>query len=208
MSWSELIQVYIALFAIMNPVGVVPLFLDFTENIKHKRAQTSPVAASDVAVIFIVTVFLGQHILNFFSISVDAFRVAGGIFLMMIAFSMLQANIGRHRHTPEEDEEALDSSSVGVVPLAMPLMAGPGAISAIILYSNNASSISGQLAVSAVCASLALTVWVFLHLAPQIGDRMSQTAMNVMKRVMGLILAAMAVEFIVLGLKALLPGLA
>ncbi len=208
MDWTEYTRMFVGLFAIVSPHGMVPLFLSFTENIKSSRPRIAKVTAFSVGVIFAITILLGQSILNFFSISVDAFRVAGGILLMTIAFGMLEARRGRTRHTPEEDEEAMDSASVSVVPLAMPLLAGPGAISTVILFTNQTNDVGGKLALFAVCQIVALMVWVIFHFAPQIGDRMSKTTMNITTRVMGLILAAMSVEFIVGGLRNLLPGLA
>ncbi len=127
---------------------------------------------------------------------------------MSIAFGMMQATINRTGHTPEEDEEAVDSPSVAVVPLAIPLLAGPGSMSTVILFSNQTEGIIDNLALLIICLLVALIIWGILHFAPQIGDRMSQTSMNVTTRIMGLILAAMSVEFIVGGLRNLLPGLA
>lgn len=208
MDWNEYTRMFVGLFAIVSPISVVPLYLSFTENIKHRRQAVARTTAFSVACIFIVTMLLGQSILAFFSISVDAFRVAGGILLMSIAFGMLQVKINRTGHTPEEDQEAVDSASVAVVPLAMPLLAGPGSMSTVILFSNQTEGAIDKLAFFIICLLVALIIWGILHFAPQIGDRMSQTAMNVTTRVMGLMLAAMSVEFIVGGLRNLLPGLA
>ena len=108
MDWTEYTRMLIGLFAIVSPHGMVPLFLSFTDNIKSRRPAIAKVTALAVGIIFTVTILLGQSILSFFSISVDAFRVAGGILLMTIAFGMLEARRGRTRHTPEEDEEAMD----------------------------------------------------------------------------------------------------
>ena len=208
LDWNEYIQMFVGLFAIVSPLGMVPLYLTFTENVKTQRPAIARTTAMAVAVIFTVTILLGQTILSVFSISVDAFRVAGGILLMIIALGMLEAKRGRTRHTPEEDEEAIDSSSVAVVPLAMPLLAGPGAISTVILFSNRTNDLIDKLVLFAICLLISFLVWVVFHFAPQIGDRMSQTSMNISTRVMGLLLAAMAVEFVVGGLRNLLPGLA
>jgi multiple antibiotic resistance protein len=207
MNWNEYIQIFTTLFAITNPLSEVPLFLSFTENMQDKRPQTARKTSLAVAVILIVTVMAGDAILRFFNISVDAFRVAGGILLLIMAFNMLEARLGRTKRTPEEDREAIDSDSVAVVPLALPLLAGPGAISTVILYSNQMPGIGGKLILSVICMLIALSIWVILRLAPEIGKRMSRTNMNIMTRVMGLILAAMSIEFIVNGLGHLLPGL-
>jgi len=208
MDLNEYTRMLVGILAIVSPIGVVPLYLSFTENIRSHRPAVARTSALAVSVIFTVSLLMGQAILNFFSISVDAFRVAGGILLMLIAFGMLEARVGRVRHTPEEDAEAVDSASVAVVPLAMPLLAGPGAISTIILFSNQLQGFMDKAILFVICQIVALVIWAVLHFAPQIGDRMSQTAMNVTTRVMGLILAAMAVEFIVGGIRNLLPGLA
>lgn len=199
---------FTGLFAVMNPISAVPLYLTFTENLANERNKIARTTAFAVGIILIISILLGSHILNAFSISIDAFRVAGGILLMFIAFNMLQARVGRTRHTPEEDEEALDSSSVAVVPLALPLLAGPAAISTTILFSNQTTGAEGMIVLIGMCTLIALSIWLVLYLAPQIGRRMSRTAMNITTRVMGLILASMAIEFIVGGLRNLLPGLA
>ena len=208
MSLSDYIQMFTGLFAIMNPISAVPLYLSFTENIAHERTKIARTTAFAVGIIMVTTMLIGSHILEAFSISIDAFRVAGGILLMFIAFNMLQARVGRTRHTPEEDEEAVDSSSVAVVPLALPLLAGPAAISTVILFNSRIETTGGSFILFGILMCISLIIWGVLHLAPMIGKRMSQTGMNILTRVMGLILAAMAVEFIVGGLRGLLPGLA
>lgn len=199
---------FIGLFAIISPISVIPLYLSYTANIRFERNAVARSAAIAIAIIFTVSMLLGQNIMNFFGISVDAFRVAGGILLMVIAFGMLEARRGRTRHTPEEDEEAVDSKTVAVVPIAMPLLAGPGAISTVILFSNQAETYVEKTGLFLVLLLVSFVCWIILYFAPQISDRMSQTGMNVTTRVMGLILAAMAVEFVTGGLKNLLPGLA
>lgn len=208
MDWNDYIRMFIGLFAIIGPIGIIPLYLNFTENLKPQRSSIARTTAIAVAVILTIAMVLGVQILYFFSISIDAFRVAGGLLLMFIAFGMLEARHGRTRHTPEEDEDAIDSKSVAVVPLALPLLAGPGAISTVILFSNQTKAIDEKFALFGICLLVAFLVWIILHLAPQIGNRMSQTSLNIMTRVMGLLLASMAVEFIVGGLRNLLPGLA
>jgi multiple antibiotic resistance protein len=161
-----------------------------------------------VACILTISALAGSQILFLFNISLDGFRVAGGLLLLTIAFQMLEARTPRVKNTPEENQEAIDSTSVGVVPLALPLLAGPGAISTVILFSQQTDSVVHKSVLIVICWIVALTVWVSFHLAPQISKHLSQTSMNITARVMGLILAAMAVEFIVGGLRNLLPGLA
>lgn len=209
MDINEIFRIFAGLFATVNPIAIVPLYLAFTENMRGHRTATARYTAIAVALILCITVLLGEVILSVFSISIDAFRIAGGILLMLMSLSMLQAKKGRVRHTAEEDEEAMDSRSIAVVPLAMPLLAGPGAMSTAILFSNNMpTTLSKFTILMPICISLAVIIWIVLHLAPQIDKRMSTTSMNVITRVMGLILAALAVEFITGGARNLLPGLA
>lgn len=207
LDWNDYLRMFTGLIAVVGPVSTVPLFLNFTENVQSQRKRIARTSAFAVACILTVSVLAGSRILEIFSISIDGFRVAGGLLLLTIAFQMLEAKTTRVKWTPEEDQEAMDSTSVGVVPLALPLLAGPGAISTVILFSQQAHTLMHKLALIGICLLVALTVWACFRLAPTISKHLSQTSMNITARVMGLILAAMAVEFIVGGLRTLLPGL-
>lgn len=208
LEWNDYLRMIIGLFAVVGPVSTVPLFLAYTDDMKSKRKRVARTTGVAVALILALSVLAGSRILEMFSISIDGFRVAGGMLLLTIAFEMLQARTGRIKHTPEEDQEAMDSDSVAVVPLALPLLAGPGAISTVILFSQQSPAFVHKLVLIGVSCMVGAAVWGAFYLAPQIARRISQTAMNVTTRVMGLILAAMSVEFIVDGLRSLLPGLA
>jgi multiple antibiotic resistance protein len=208
LDWNDYLRMFTGLIAVVGPVSTVPLFLNFTDNIQSQRKRIARSSAFAVACILTVSALGGEQILEMFSISIDGFRVAGGLLLLTIAFQMLEARMSRVRNTPEENLEAIDSTHVGVVPLALPLLAGPGAISSVILFAQQSSTFSHKLALIGLCWLTSLIVWISFHLAPQISRHLSQTSMNITSRVMGLILAAMAVEFIVGGLRHLLPGLA
>jgi multiple antibiotic resistance protein len=206
LSWNDYIRMLTGLIAIITPFSTIPLFLNITENIQSQRKRIARTTAFAVACILTISVLAGSQILVLFNISIDSFRVAGGLLLLTIAYEMLNAKIGRSRSTPEEEQEAIDSSSVGVVPLALPLLAGPGAISTVILFSQQSHSVTHKVILIGICCLTALLVWACLHLAPQISKRLSQTSLNISSRVMGLILAAMSVEFIVGGMRNLLQG--
>ncbi len=206
LSWNDYIRMFTGLIAIVTPFSTIPLFLNITENIQSQRKRIARTSAFAVACILTVSVVAGSQILVLFNISIDSFRVAGGLLLLTIAYEMLNAKIGRSRSTPEEEQEAIDSASVGVVPLALPLLAGPGAISTVILFSQQSAAVSHKIVLIGICCVTALIVWAALHLAPQISKRLSQTSLNISSRVMGLILAAMSVEFIVNGMRNLLQG--
>ena len=141
-------------------------------------------------------------------ISIAAFRVGGGILILLMAVDMLHARRSRSSHTAEENQEAVDRDSVAVVPLAIPLLAGPGAISTVILDAHTLSAWSQRLILSAIILGAAFTIWLSLTLAAPITERLGKTGNNILSRLMGLILAAIAVEFIVNGMMTLLglPG--
>lgn len=208
MSWNEYILAFMALFAIVDPVGAVPLYLNFTENLKAERPRIARTVGLAVATVLCLTVLAGEPVLGFFNISLDAFRVAGGILLLIVSLNMLQARRGRARNTPEEAREAIDSTSVAIIPLTMPLLAGPGAISTVILFNGQMTTAMEKSGLVFICALIALITGILFRLAPRIEEHLSATGINIVMRVMGLILAAISVEFIATGLKALLPGLA
>lgn len=210
LDWNDYLRMFTGLIAVVGPLSTIPLFLNFTENLKSRRKRIARTSGFAVGLILSVSVLAGSRILNVFNISIEGFRVAGGILLLSIAFDMLKAKADSTKQTPEEEEEAIGSTSnaIGVVPLALPLLAGPGAISTVILFSQQSELLIHKTILIAICWLVALVVWICFHLAPQISQRLSQTSMNISSRVMGLILAAMAVEFIVDGIRTLLPGLA
>lgn len=208
LEWNEYLRMMAGLMALIGPFSTVPLFLSFTDNIPSQRQRVARVSSIAVVCILTLSVMVGAQILYLFNISIDSFRIAGGFLLIVIAFQMLEARTSRIKLTPEEDQEAVDSDSVAIVPLALPMVAGPGAISTMILFSEQSDEFIHKVVLVGLCTIASLIVWICFHLAPQVVKYLSQTTMNVSSRVMGLILAAMAVEFIVGGLRNMLPGLA
>lgn len=208
MEITAFIKLFTTLISIVNPISVIPLYLAFTEAHPESRPEVALTAAISVAIVMVVCVFAGSEILNFFGITIPGFRIAGGILLFMVALNMLNARISRVKHTESEGREALESESVGVIPLAIPLTVGPGTISTVVLLSQDQQDIMGKITLVAACISIAFVVWASFRLGPQISRAIGKTGMNIVTRVMGLILAAVAVEFIVGGIRAALPGLA
>jgi multiple antibiotic resistance protein len=158
--------------------------------------------------VLVGAVFLGEPLLDVFGISIASFRVGGGILLLLMAIAMLQALPSRVQQAPEEAKEAEEKEHVAVVPLAIPLLAGPGAMSTVIIYAHQAATWFDTLFLILASLFVAGTVWVALALANSIGTALGKTGVNIVTRLMGLILAAIAVEFITQGLAQLLPGLA
>ncbi|CAJ2900264.1 YchE family NAAT transporter [Burkholderia pseudomallei] len=204
----DLLKSFISLLALINPLGAVPFFLSLTaQQTEAERRHTIRIAAVSVFCVIAVTTLLGQQIIDFFGISVGSLEVGGGIIMLLMAISMLNAQIGNTRSTPEERDEAESKNSIAVVPLAIPLLTGPGSISTVIVYAANARHWYDRLGLVAIGAALALICFFAMQLAEPIAHWIGRTGINIVTRLMGLMLSALAVEFIVDGLKALLPAL-
>lgn len=203
------LRTLIALLAILNPIGAVPIFIALTnDESPAQRLQTAKMAARAVAVVLLISAFLGEYILRFFGISIAAFQVAGGMILMLLALNMLQAKSGgRYKHTPEEAAEGMQKEAVAVVPLAIPLLAGPGTMVTVIIAHNRSNTwLAGGLLVVDILI-ISLVAYAALRLAEPLSRRMGVTGINISTRIFGLILAAIAVTFLANGLSTLFPGL-
>ncbi|GAB4302690.1 MAG: YchE family NAAT transporter [Thiohalomonadaceae bacterium] len=207
--WAEYAKFFAGLLAIVNPVGAIPVFIGLTEGMTaHRRHHTALLSALAVGAVLLAALFTGEAILSFFGITIASFRVGGGILILLIAVSMMHARLSPAKQTDEEAQDAAEKESVAVVPLAIPLLAGPGAISTIIVYTHRSSAPAHYLMLGIEILLMALIVWTVFRAAPLLSRRLGRTGINVLTRLMGLILAAIAVEFMANGLRQLLPGLA
>ena len=208
LAWNEYLQLSAGLISVVNPIGVIPTFISLTINrTSADKKRTAFVCAFSVAMVLSVSLLAGEPILHFLGISLASFRVAGGILMLLMGISMLYASDDRSRHTPEERAESYEKESVAVVPLAIPLLSGPGAISTTIVFAHTQHSLAHYLLVAAVIFSVSCIVLAVLLSASKVAEVMGRTGMNVVTRVMGLILASIAVEFIAKGLVSLFPVL-
>lgn len=207
---AEFLLFFASLFSIVNPFSAIPTFVSLTGGIapRERRVMITQTAAA-VFVILVFSYFTGQGLLRFFSISVASLRVAGGAVIFSMAWSMLQARVSPQKQTEEEREEADNEAgdrSIAFVPLAMPLLAGPGSISLMIIAAGQSDGIVDHALVVAAALLLAVLAWLILQAAGPIASALGRTGMNVATRFMGLILAATAVEFITSGLASIFPG--
>ena len=205
---AEALKNFTAILSVVNPIGAIPIFLGLTSNLASpERNKTARVAALSTVIVLLISAYLGQYILNFFGISISSFQVGGGILLLLIAISMLHAKVSHAKHTPQEAEEAEELESVAVVPLAVPILAGPGSISTVILSAHNCTTFFSKLMLAAIIALVGFIAWLCLKMAVPIGTRLGTTGINITVRILGLILAAISVEFMAAGLKGLFPAL-
>ncbi|MGA7595060.1 MAG: MarC family protein [Gallionella sp.] len=206
--WSEQVKFLVGIFAILNPFGAIPIYLsmmtDRRPEVMHRTAFKASVA---VAIILTLSVWTGDSLLSFFGIGVPAFRIAGGLLVLLIAIAMFGAKTSPAQHTEAEQAEGETKDDIAVVPLAIPLLAGPGAISLVIVDAHQAGNLTHRIMFSTGIVGVTVIVWLVLRLAEPIGKRLGTGGLNIATRVMGLILAAMAVQFMADGVLALFPGL-
>lgn len=208
LEYPEYLKIFIGLLAIVNPIGAIPIFIGLiTGTASQERHRIINVVAITVGTILLVSLFFGEQILQLFGISINSFRVGGGILLLLMSMSMLHAKVSAVTQTQEEAVESQEKESIAIVPLSMPLLAGPGAISTVIIDAHKASGLGHYALVAGEIIVLSLIIWVVLRLSPLISKHISAIGINIFTRIMGLILAAIAVEFIARGAKDLIQSL-
>ncbi len=208
LSAAAYVKIFVAMIVIVNPLGIMPVFVAMTaDTAEAERKKIAGIASISVAIVLLISALLGERVLEIFGISIASFKVGGAILVMTAALSMMQAMPTRDKQTPEEAEEAHDKASIAVVPLAIPLLAGPGAMSTIIIYASEKKSFLHLGTVCLVVIGIALVTWLALRIASKVGSRMSKTTVNVATRIMGLLLAALAVEIFAGGIVELIPAL-
>ena len=196
-----------SLFSIVDPVGVVPVYLALAGSEpraeQRRTAIRAVVTASSVLLVFAVT---GTAIFHFFGITMPAFKVAGGVLLSTMALEMMRARHSSVKSTPEEASEARAKDDVAVTPIGIPLLSGPGAIANVIVWSSRAGLASEKVALYASIALLAAITLVSLLFATRLVKLLGKTGINVVTRIMGLILAATAAQFVIDGWREAMAG--
>ncbi len=190
------------IFSVIDPVGISPLFLALTPDLDSKqRSSVMRRATLVAAAILFVFAFVGRYLLSALGITVPAFSIAGGILLLLISIDMLFGRTSRTKETPEEGMEALLGSDISVFPLAIPIVAGPGAIATVVLYMSQAGTDASK--VISVLAALTISlvaVYLSTRLSGVVLVLLRETGVHVVGRVMGILLAALAVQFILNGI--------
>ncbi len=210
LDFTEYSKIFISLFAIIDPVGIIPIIITFTYGMtQQKRARTGRIASLSVGAILLLALLIGELVLDFFGISIHSFRTAGGILLLLMSISMLLGAPSKTAPAPSDSTEGEGeaTTSVAVVPLSTPLLAGPGAISTVILDAHKGNGAGHYALMFVVIVALSISVWLTFLAAPWVERRMGRVGINIFTRLMGLVLASIAVEFIAGGLRGLFPAL-
>jgi len=196
------------LFSMMNPIGNIGVFAGLTSD--RSAAESRKIAwscAFAVVVTLLIVAWAGPELLTFFGVTVDSLRAAGGLIVLLIGLHML-FNKSEHKHSSNELEDAQSRASIAVVPLTIPIVAGPGTMAAVLVAAQQESTIMSKIEISLVIVGFSVLIGVLFSFASPIANRIGESGMGVVTRVMGMILAAIAMGMLADGLKALMPGLA
>jgi multiple antibiotic resistance protein len=212
-SWMDLREIlsfsllaFTSVFFIVNPLGAAPIFLALTEGWSHAdRVRTAGRAVLVAGAVLLVFALTGTLVFRLFGITLGAFRVAGGLLLLRVAMDMLHGQPSRTRATDEDHREAADKEDIGVTPLGVPQLAGPGSIATVILLPGDPRVVWRLVPVVLSILLTTLIAYLVLRAAEGVQRFIGQSGTRIMTKIMGLLIAAVAIEFIAAGVRDLLP---
>ena len=203
----SLLHTAVGVFTISNPIGNLPIFLSFSSGNRRQDLAIARSAALTFCVALLLSTWVGNGLLEFFGISRGAFQIAGGLIVVLIGLSMLRSQSPPEHHDPESVSRDQGSAVKGVVPLGLPLLAGPGTLT-VVIADPQAATLPGRLGISAVVLGLSVVVYLIFAAADRLATRISTSALQVLTKVMGLLLTAIAVQMLISGLQSVFPVLA
>jgi multiple antibiotic resistance protein len=194
-----------SLFAITNPLSAAPVYLALTDGYTpERREHTLRTAVLTGAGVLVVFTLLGGTIFQLFGITMDAFRITGGLIVFAIGMDMLQAKRSRVKTTREEEEEAMEKEDVGITPLGIPMIVGPGAITTVMVLMTEARTIAHMAVILAAIGLVLGSIYAALRAGPRLMSFFGQAGLNVLTRIMGLLVAVIGVQFVVDGARPIL----
>ena len=196
------------LFTLTNPIGIAPILVIMTERFSKKdRVNIAKKGSITAFITLILFSLLGSLIFSFFGITLEAFQIMGGILFFRNGLRMLEARVGRSRTTPAEQEESQESDDIAISPIGIPLIAGPGAITATMLLSSQTPQIHSYATLGIAITIVILIVYVILRNGNILMDLLGTSIMRIIQRLMGLILMVIAVQFIINGVLSIIKPL-
>ena len=211
----EIGKIILSLIVLVNPFSALSIFLELTQGYtSRERRRTAQITALSVFIIMTVFIFSGNWILKILSISTGSFQVGGGILVFLIAVSMMNSGsnpakpkIGTQEHDEITVQPRPNMNAVAIVPLALPLIIGPGGISTVIIHASAARHMNDLLAILAAGAVISVICYLSLLAAAKVSRWLGETGLTVLNRIMGMLLAAVAVEIVIAGIRSLFPQL-
>jgi multiple antibiotic resistance protein len=212
MDWNLYLNFFAAMFAIINPIGIWPLWSEMTDDVKRKKVRRDIALLIIISSLLILMVFFfsGRYLLDFFSIDIPVFRIAGGVLLLLTGISMIEGSATKLTERDEQGENELDLAKQRfkkiVVPLLIPALAGPGSITTVILYGAYASTWQDYLVLSGIIVITFIVLMIVFESSYFLEKKVDHIIFNVFTRVFGIIVTAIAVQFIVEGLGQVFPA--
>ena len=211
----EIGKIILSLIVLVNPFSALSIFLELTQGYtSRERRRTAQITALSVFIIMTVFIFSGNWILKILSISTGSFQVGGGILVFLIAVSMMNSGsnpakpkIGTQEHDEITVQPRPNMGAVAIVPLAMPLIIGSGGISTVIIHASAARHMNDLFAIVAAGAAISVICYLSLLAAAKVSRWLGETGLTVLNRIMGMLLAAVAVEIVIAGIRSLFPQL-
>ncbi|HRI29622.1 MAG TPA: MarC family NAAT transporter [Chitinophagales bacterium] len=200
---------FTALFSVVNPLGAIPLYISLSQHFTPS-VRNEQVLKSSIYVVFILVGFLlvGNYILQFFSITIEGMKIAGGLMIIRSAYNMLDGNFKKGKAiSAKVEEEAMTKEDISFSPMAMPMLAGPGSISLIISTGAGIKDPMEYAYIVSAILLLALSVYIIFRFSPMLFERMGQGGISAMQRIMGFIVLTIGIQFIVNGVSPLLKGI-
>ena len=193
------IYLFVALFSVLNPIGTVPIFVGLTQNdTKQERSRISLWTAINVFIILIVSFFIGQYVLLFFGISIDALRIAGGIIIVSSGFSLLSGKFTKKRGINKKAEtDAQQRNDIALTPLAIPMLAGPGSISLLIAFYQEHNTTTEIIISSIAILAIAVAIFIILRSAHYLAKILGASGIIAISRIIGFIVIAIGIQYIV-----------
>ncbi len=196
------------IFFIVDPLGNIPIFLSLTEGVSpQERSRTARRTSIATLLILLLFAFIGEWILKLFRVTISSFQIAGGILIFIIALSMLQAKRSRAKSSPEEEHGPLSQEDISIFPLAIPMLSGPAAITAVMVLINLSASLTQRIIVILAIVLTSFSCYFIIKESARLLRLLRQTGINVLTRLMGLLLAVIAVQFVIDGLKGVFQDL-
>ena len=196
-----LILSIVSIITLINPVGIIPTYLNIIESFDQKDQRDITFKACIVAfILLIIFAIMGTFIFNFFSLTIYAFKIVGGILFFRIGLNMVESKVSRIKSTPQEEKEAMDKDDITYTPLGIPLIAGPGAITSVMILSENIITLQQKILFVLAIAICIIITYIILSASKKMSQMIGTTGILIIQRVMGIILMAIAVQLIFSGL--------
>ncbi len=206
-NFSFIILTFSSLFALINPIGITPILLSMTEgdnDIEYKNIVKKGILTAYI----ILTIFtlMGDLIFKFYGITIYAFMIAGGILFLRNSFDMIDSKVSREASTPLETKEAIKKEDISITPIGIPLIAGPGAITSVMLLSSQTNTFIDKCIVHINIIITLLLTYIILLLGKKISKKIGTTGIRIIQRIMGLILLVISIQFIINGILLLIEN--